>query len=68
MPLEVLEEIERQKIEKKVKKNGLCLNCVPGLHGKTSKQKFIIKVYALLAIQLLITFGFVIATFFVPSK
>ena len=41
---------------------NLCLNCVPGLEGKEEKQKFIIKVYALLVMQLTITVGFVLIT------
>jgi hypothetical protein len=37
VPPEVLKEIQKDKIEKSVRKNKLCLNCVPGLKGKTNK-------------------------------
>lgn len=37
VPAEVMEEIKKDIIEKKEKKNALCLNCVPGLKGKTKR-------------------------------
>lgn len=68
MPDEVLAEIEKDKIEKKTKKKKLILNCVPGLKGKTNKQKFVFKVYGILSLQLLITFTIVIITMTNDSK
>ena len=55
-------------MEKSVRKNKLCLNCVPGLKGKTNRQKFIIKVYGILTAQLAITFTFIFLTMVIPSK
>ena len=54
-------------IRKKSLKEKLRLNCVPGLKGKTKRQQFIIKVYSLLTIELLITFGFILATMLIDS-
>jgi FtsH-binding integral membrane protein len=68
VPPEVLQEVERARIEKKARKERLVLNCVPGLKGKTSRQKFIIKVYCILVIQLTITFSWVGVTSNVDSK
>eukprot|EP00347_Sterkiella_histriomuscorum_P021452 403333927 len=62
VPPEVMAQIELDNIEQKSRKQKLLLNCVPGLRGKTNKQKFIFKVYTLLSIQLLITFTFVLIT------
>ena len=68
VPPEVLEEVERARIEKKNRKEKLVLNCVPGLKGKTNRQKFIIKVYIILLIQLTFTFTWVGVTSRVDSK
>ena len=68
VPPEVLREIEKDKIEKVVRKNSLCLNCVPGLKGKTKRQQFILKVYGILTAELLLTFTFVLITMLTPSK
>jgi FtsH-binding integral membrane protein len=68
VPPEVLKELEKDRIEKTVKKNSLCLNCVPGLKGKTNRQKFILKVYGILTVELLITFAFIFLTMVFPSK
>lgn len=35
---------------------------MPGLKGKTDKQRFIIKVYAILTVMLFITFGLTLVT------
>ena len=67
VPPEVKAELEEDQVEVKNEKEKLPLNCVPGLKGKTNRQKFIIKVYTLLTVELLITFGFVLATFCVPG-
>ncbi|TNV79123.1 hypothetical protein FGO68_gene6422 [Halteria grandinella] len=67
IPPEVLAELEEDQVSIKNEKDKLPLNCVPGLKGKSNKQKFIIKVYTLLTIELLITFGFVLATFCIPA-
>lgn len=45
----------------------MLLNCVPGLKGKTDRQKFIIKVYSLLTMELFLTFGFIVVTFCIPA-
>jgi FtsH-binding integral membrane protein len=68
VPPEVLKEIENDRIAKSVRKGALCLNFVPGLKGKTNRQKFILKVYGILSIQMLITFAFIVLTMLVPSK
>lgn len=67
VPPEVLQEIEKDRMEKKAKKNKLCLNCVPGLKGKTNRQKFILKVYGILTAQLFITFSFIFITMLTPG-
>ena len=41
---------------------------MPDLKGKNDKQKFILKIYALLSLQLAFTFSFVLITMLVPSK
>lgn len=68
VPQDVLDEIHKDQVEKKIKKQKLLLNCVPGLKGKSKRQKFILKVYALLTLELVITFGFVLITMLSPSK
>lgn len=62
------EQLEADRIRNAREKKVLCLNFVPGLEGKSNRQKFIIKVYSLLTIELLFTFGFILTTFLVPSK
>lgn len=37
------------------------LNCIPGLAGKTDRQRFIVKVYTLMCLQVLVTVIWVIA-------
>lgn len=37
VPPEVLQEIEKDRMEKRAKKEKLCLNFVPGLKGKTNR-------------------------------
>ena len=56
-PLEVQNEVVKEEMEEEVRKNSLCLNCIPGLHGKKEKQQFIVKVYGILMCMLLITVG-----------
>eukprot|EP00347_Sterkiella_histriomuscorum_P008860 403343467 len=67
VPPEVQAELEAQQIENQRLKKRLCLNFVPGLEGKTNKQKFIIKVYSLLFMMLGVTFGFTLITLCIPS-
>ncbi len=37
VPIEVMEELEKDRMEKRARKNKLCLNFVPGLKGKTNR-------------------------------
>jgi hypothetical protein len=37
VPIEVMEEIEKERMEKRARKKKLCLNFVPGLKGKTNR-------------------------------
>ncbi len=68
VPPEVLAQISKDSVEKKIRKKKMILNCVPGLKGKSNRQKFILKVYALLTLELIVTFGFVLITMLSPSK
>ena len=66
VPPEILAEIEKDKAAARLEKENLPLNCVPGLRGKSNRQKFIIKVYSFLTIELFITFGFILITLCAP--
>lgn len=62
VPIEVQEKLKKDKEEKSEEEERLPLNCLPGLKGKTDKQRFIIKVYAILTIMLFFTFGLTLLT------
>jgi len=36
------------------------LNCIPGMAGKTDRQRFVVKVYTLMLMQVMVTLGWVI--------
>lgn len=62
VPPEVQEKLSKDKEAKNDEEEKLPLNCLPGLKRKTDKQRFIIKVYAILTIMLFITFGLTLVT------